>query len=205
MTAPAASPVPPILILAAGAGRRMRGTDKLLEPVGGVPLLRHIATQARAVGPLWVCLPPDAPQRRAVLVGLTCQIVPVPDADQGMSASLRRGVAALPTDAPGVMLVLADMPELSAADFQCMSNSFRTAPDQIHRAVNAQGQPGHPVVFPARLRGALGEVSGDQGARDILRSERVITVPLPGQRATTDLDTPEAWADWRADQPNRSI
>jgi CTP:molybdopterin cytidylyltransferase MocA len=60
--------------------------------------------------------------------------------------------------------------------------------------------PGHPVLFPARLRPALLRLKGDQGARDILRTEadQILPLPLPGSRAVTDLDTPEDWAAWRA-------
>ena len=36
------------IVLAAGAARRMRGRDKLLEPVGGRPVLRVVAEAARA-------------------------------------------------------------------------------------------------------------------------------------------------------------
>ncbi len=40
----------PILILAAGASTRMRGRDKLMEPVEGRPLIRRQAEMARAAG-----------------------------------------------------------------------------------------------------------------------------------------------------------
>ena len=39
--------------------------------------------------------------------------------------------------------------------------------------------------------------TGDDGARDLLKGETVTSVPLPGDHATLDLDTPEAWARWR--------
>ena len=38
-----------ILILASGFARRMRGADKVLQPVGGIPLLRRLAIAARQI------------------------------------------------------------------------------------------------------------------------------------------------------------
>jgi CTP:molybdopterin cytidylyltransferase MocA len=65
------------------------------------------------------------------------------------------------------------------------------------RATDIRGRAGHPVGFPARLLPALLDVSGDLGAREVLTRNPPQPVPLPGQRATLDLDTPEDWAAWR--------
>jgi CTP:molybdopterin cytidylyltransferase MocA len=70
--------------------------------------------------------------------------------------------------------------------------------DTVVRAASEDGQPGQPVVFPARLRPDLLALTGDAGGRDILRREEVMLVPLPGRRALTDLDTPEDFAAWRS-------
>lgn len=125
--------------------------------------------------------------------------VPVPDAAAGMAASLRAGLAAVP-EGRGVMLVLADLPDLSADDLVAVLARWRDRPGRILRGADSDGQPGHPVCFPADLRGALERVTGDQGAREVLSAHaaRVELVRLPGRHATTDLDTPEDWARWRA-------
>lgn len=188
-----------ILLLAAGASRRMRGADKLLEPVAGEPLLRRQARAALATGaPVVATLPPGAAARRAVLEGLDLRIVEVPDAAEGMGASIRAGVAALPEGASGVLLLLADLPELGAGDLAAMLARHAAAPGAVLRATSADGRPGHPVVFPARLFPALAALRGDAGARAVLEGAAVVPVPLPDARATTDLDTPEAWAEWRS-------
>lgn len=64
----------------------------------------------------------------------------------------------------------------------------------------ARGTPGHPVVLPRRLFPSLLELRGDQGARALLAQEEesLRLIPLPGANATTDLDTAEDWAAWRA-------
>ena len=180
----------------------MRGGDKLLEQVAGQPLLRVMLERAVAAaeGSVLCALPgPDHP-RSACLGGLTVTPVFVSDAAEGMGASIRAGAAALPADASAVMILPADMPELTADDLRAMLTAHKDAPDAILRAVDRDGIQGHPVIFPADLFPALGTCHGDTGARDVLRShsDRIMTVSLPDRHATIDLDTPEDWAAWRA-------
>jgi molybdenum cofactor cytidylyltransferase len=196
-------PPPAILILAAGAASRMRGEDKLLQPVGGQLLLARIAGQALATGlPVLVVLPPDRPARLAALQPTGAQHVIAEEAGLGMAHSLAAGVAALPADR-AVMLLLADLPEITTADLLRVADHHRAAPASILRGAGADGTPGHPVLFPPGFRAELLALRGDEGARSLLQRHRALVqlVPLPGQHATTDLDTPEAWAAWRAANP----
>lgn len=193
---------PEILILAAGASSRMRGADKLMEPVAGQPLIAHLARQALATGcPVTVALPPGGGARETALDGLPVTRLRVPAPEDGMAASLTAGLAALPQPAP-VLLLLGDMPEITAADLSRVLAAHAAAPDRIHRGAGSDGTPGHPVLFPPWARADLANLSGDQGARAVLtrHAARVTLVPLPGDHATTDLDTPEDWARWRAAQ-----
>lgn len=191
---------PVILILAAGESSRMAPRDKLLEPVGGIPLLRHATLNAVATGlRVLVTLAPDRPLRAAVLADLDVQKVVVDNAVQGMSVSLKAGLAATHTQTP-VMLLLADLPDLTAADLSNTLTAWRECPDLILRGTDRGGRPGHPVCFPPWAKPALLGLTADQGARDFLKSAQARTrfLPLPDHHATTDLDTPEDWARWRA-------
>ncbi|MCM2562382.1 nucleotidyltransferase family protein [Lutimaribacter sp. EGI FJ00015] len=189
-----------ILILAAGQSSRMRGADKLAEPVDGTALLSVVARRALDTGlPVWVTLPALFHPRGALLPR-GAQPVPVPDADEGMAASIRAGVAALPATVSGVMILPADMPEITTDDMMQMAE---THDGGILRATSADGTPGHPVIFPRYTFAQLQNISGDNGARSVIfaNSDALRLCALPGTHATTDLDTPEAWADWRARQP----
>ncbi|GHF55870.1 nucleotidyltransferase family protein [Seohaeicola zhoushanensis] len=193
----------PIILLAAGASSRMRGTDKLLEIVDGQPLLRRQAARARGVttGPVLVALPPPPHPRYAALSGLDVKPIPVPDASEGMNASLRQAFAALPPDAPAAMLMLADLPELTERDLNVVAQAVDlTSETLIWRGSTEDDKPGHPIVFTAALFPAFANLTGDGGGREVVAQAgtRVQLVPLPGQHARLDLDTPEDWAAWRA-------
>ncbi|MFO1207650.1 MAG: nucleotidyltransferase family protein [Amaricoccus sp.] len=188
------------VILAAGAGRRMRGADKLLEPVAGRPALRAVAEAALAsrAAEVVVVLPPEAPARRAALAGLPVCIVDAADAAEGIAASLRAGLAAVEDRADALVVLLADMPEVDGAAIDRVIAAFDPgARAAIWRAASADGLPGHPVLFGRRHFPALAALTGDQGARGLLRAAAVVAVPTPGRGAIIDLDTPEDWAAWR--------
>ena len=185
-----------IVIPAAGSASRMRGTDKLLEPVQGHALLRRQVLTALPLAPVLVTLRPDDP-RQAVLRGLEVTLIQVPDAATGLAASLRRAAAAVTS---ALMILPADMPDLTTEDLATVIAAFDLAPDTIHRGASSGGTPGHPVILPQRLLPEIMQLSGDEGARSLVARHGVTLVPLPADHALTDLDTPEDWAAWRAAQ-----
>jgi molybdenum cofactor cytidylyltransferase len=186
-----------ILLLAAGQSSRMRGRDKLLEEIDGQTLLRLMAGRACKAGvAVRVVLGPDQAARQATLADLSVEIITAAQSD-GMAASIRAGVAGLKGP---VLIVLADMPEITAQDLYLMVSLGAHAPTAILQAASPAGIPGHPVLFPADLLPELSQLRGDQGAKAVLTKQaaRVTLLPLADARATVDLDTPEDWAAWHA-------
>lgn len=195
----------PILILAAGQSTRMRGIDKLMLEIDGVPLLRRTAVMAcnATDGAVLVALPAKPHPRWAALDGLDVTAIAIPNAAEGMNASLRTGVAALSNDSAAVMILLADLPNLTKNDITCVIQSVDTKRNiNIWRGVTEDGKPGHPVVFHHRLFPELCALTGDSGAQSVVRThvDEVTLVPLPNQNARLDLDTPEDWDHWRKNQ-----
>ncbi|MBY4892335.1 nucleotidyltransferase family protein [Rhodobacteraceae bacterium N5(2021)] len=186
-----------IVLLAAGTSSRMRGADKLLESVDDQPLLRLMAKRCVKAGPTRIVLGPDQPNRRAALDGIDVEIVEAEGTD-GMAASLRAGVSGLKNQS--VMIALADMPEITASDLHLLFSLHDQGLSPIIQAAGEDGTPGQPVVFAPKYLKHLGKLQGDEGARSILKAHArdVALIPLKGDRATTDLDTPEDWATWRA-------
>ena len=195
---------PAILLLAAGRASRMRGQDKLTRQVDGEALLHRaarIALDADTGGGVRVVLPRGHATRRAALDGLPVAVTETDDWAEGMAGSLRAGLADIPDTASGVIVALADMPDVTADHYRALAAAFD--PDtgaEIARSVAADGTRGHPVLFGRRFFEPLAALRGDTGAREVLRaaSDMVVDVPTPGQGAVTDLDTPEAWAAWEA-------
>ena len=189
-----------IVLPAAGASSRMRGRDKLLETIGGEPLLRRQARHALTTGCRVVVTLPvgDAPRREA-LRGLSVGIEEIPDAASGMSASLRRASALLgPGEALGVLLP--DVPGIGPEDIAAVLTAFRERGGKAAvRAASDTGTPGTPLFLPHDVAVRFGGLTGDEGGRRLLAGETVRLVRLEGDRATRDLDTPEDWAEWRAE------
>ncbi|CTQ50615.1 nucleotidyltransferase family protein [Jannaschia donghaensis] len=190
---------PAILILAAGASTRMRGSDKLLEEVDGTPLILRATRAALGVADQVIVALPPASHRRAWLGDTAATLVEV--GDRAMSASIRAGVAACTADA--LLIHLADMPEIDATALATVSSAWMAGHAPVLRATDADGAPGQPVVFDRNLFAELTDLAGDTGARDVIARHGVDTCALIGRAATTDLDTPEAWAAWRAANPSR--
>lgn len=194
-----------ILILAAGASTRMGGIDKLLQKVDNRPILRRTASIAVDTGcATYVVLPQHSHGRLAALAGLPLTQLEVEQADQGMSDSLRAGVAILPANHSAVMVVLADMPDVTGDDLARMIQQTKTTPNQVVRAMDTDGTPGHPVILPRRLFAKIAGLEGDSGAKPVLVGEDIAWVDLPDQHATMDLDTPEQWLAWRKANPFRN-
>ncbi len=192
-----------ILILAAGASRRMRGADKLLELVGGVAQLRRIAEFALETDwPVLVTLAQADGPRSAALSDLDVDLVTVEDAPEGIAASLRAGLSAHLISAGlehrtagGLMILPADMPDLQTEDLNAVIRAHTATPHMIHCGA-AGDKRGHPVILPTHLFPVVSQLRGDRGASNVLKEH---VTALPANRAILDLDTPEEWAAWRAD------
>ncbi len=194
----------PILILAAGRSSRMRGRDKHLEEIDGVPLLRRLALAALELGePVFVALPALPHPRAEALEGLDMTLLAIPEAEEGMSGTLRSAVARLP-QSEGLLLVLGDLAEIGAVEMRAVMAARADAPDKlIWRGATETGEPGHPILFDASLVPRFAELSGDGGGEGLVKPLKAQTclVPLPGRVARHDLDTPEDWDAFRKKTP----
>jgi CTP:molybdopterin cytidylyltransferase MocA len=174
------------LVLAAGAGTRFGdGESKLLADVGGRPVLERAVAAACAVAGLervLVVLGSRSTEIRARIDFGRAETTVCPDWAFGQAASLRCGLQAL-TGASKVIVTLGDAPLVTAAAIA----RFLGEPGRT-RAVYG-GRPGHPVVLgPEEIVAALG-LSGDQGARELLRGGREIEA---GHLCSgRDVDTPD--------------
>lgn len=190
------------VVLAAGRGTRMPGANKLLEPVGGVPVVRRVTEAAIAAGaePVLVVTGHDKGRVEAALDGLPVTVVDNPSYADGLSTSLAAGIGAVPPDCQGAVVMLGDMPLVDAALVRRLMAAFAPAEGRLVAVPVVEGRRGNPVLWSRRFFPALAALEGDVGARSILaaHSEAVVEVESTGPGATLDVDTSDALAEARA-------
>ncbi len=185
------------LVLAAGRSTRMGGPNKLLEHVGGRPLVRRAVEAALAskAEPVVVVTGNAADDVAAALDGLDVTLAHNPDFAMGLSTSLARGLAALPETVAGAVVCLADMPGIDADLLDTLIGGFVEAPEGTILVPTVDGKRGNPVVWSRRYFAALAAVSGDVGGRALIGENAAAVVELPvGSEALADVDTPDALA-----------
>lgn len=168
------------VLLAAGAARRF-GSQKLLHPVAGAPLVRHSAESllSAALEAVLVVVGSDAHAVRAALDGLPVRIVEATDWEEGMAASLRAGVGALGDDVEAVVIALGDEPSVGAGVIDPLVAAWRTGAALVV-APTFGGAQRPPVLFDRALFPELLALRGDHGARRVIARDpaRVQLVPL---------------------------
>lgn len=183
------------VLLAAGQSRRMGGPNKLLAELEGEPLVRRAAAAALASGVASVTavVGHQAAAVRRALVGLPIAFVDNPDYADGLSTSLRAGIAALPEGAEAAMVCLADMPGVTAPVIARLIAAFREREGAAIVVPTAGGKRGNPVLWSRHFFPALTAIAGDVGARHLIGENRDAVVEVEvGPAAALDLDTPEA-------------
>ncbi|GAA4843792.1 nucleotidyltransferase family protein [Kitasatospora terrestris] len=196
----------PALVLAAGGGRRLGGRPKALLPYRGRPLLEHALAVARDAGcaPLLAVLGAAAEEVRERVDTGDCRLVDNPDWATGMGSSLRAGLAALPADAPAVLVLLVDTPGVTPAAAARLLAAHRAGAGLAAAAYG--GRRGHPVLIGRRfLAEAAAGASGDAGARALLAAHpgELVLVECGDVADPDDLDTPADLARWTATDPKR--
>jgi CTP:molybdopterin cytidylyltransferase MocA len=173
------------LILAAGAGTRFGSESKLLADLGGRPLLEWAVAAQCAVPELErvvVVLGAHAADVAARVDLMRGELQVCEDWEAGQAVSLRCGLSVL-GDVDKVIVTLGDAPLVSPEVVALMA-----AQPPGTRAVY-DGRPGHPVVLGRDQMSALASLSGDQGARGLLRHGPVVEVGY--LCSGRDVDTPE--------------
>lgn len=188
------------VILAGGSSSRL-GRPKQLLPLGDHPVLAHTLAHALAadLDSVVVVLGHEAATVREQIDLAGAQVVVNPDYRAGQSTSLRAGLAALPPDADAALFILGDQPLIGADIHNALVAARRTTGAPIVLPTY-EGVRGNPVLIASELFPELAGVSGDQGARGVIRAHKdaVHEVPIPGPSPTDDLDTEEDYARLQA-------
>ncbi|MCO6385465.1 NTP transferase domain-containing protein [Aliihoeflea sp. 40Bstr573] len=194
-SAAATRPVVHAAILAAGRSSRMHGPNKLLAEFDGEPLIRRVAEAVTnsSVDATHVVLGHQRDRVASALGGLDLAMVENPEYADGLSTSLKAAERALPPEVNGLLVVLGDMPGVTAKAIDAMLEAFAGAGGQaIIRATDA-GKRGNPVLLPRALFAQIERIEGDTGARHLVECAALPVVDVElGAAASLDLDTQEA-------------
>lgn len=177
------------VLLAAGGSRRF-GSQKLVSMLGGVPLVRHAATTlARSTDALVIVLGHEAEAVRAALSDVDAVVVENPDWSQGLSSSVKCGVAALPAGVEAIVVALGDQPRIDPLVVRSLIECWRAGGKPIVSA-RYRGERGHPVLFDRAVFPQLEMLRGDVGARTMFeQSPDLVAYVDVDSEVPVDVDT----------------
>lgn len=196
-----------IVVMAGGASRRLGKPKQLLE-LGGEPLVRHtvrtaLGSQANEV---IVVLGNLAGEIGAAIGDLGQRNVVNERFAEGQSTSMIAGLSAVSDEAAAVIMMLGDQPTVTSALLDELIDRFRATNARIVQPYYDDGNPGNPVLIHRDLFAELLQVTGDVGARDVVRSHRTdverVDVPSPHPLdVDTDGDYEALVGNWQRAHP----
>lgn len=180
------------IVLAAGRSARMAPRNKLLEQIDGEPMIRRVVTNVLEGGikPVIVVTGHEAERVGQALSVLDVTLVFNPHYAEGMSTSLKAGLAALPSSVEGAMICLGDMPGVENSVFRDLLAAF-TGPDAICVPVH-QGHRGNPVLWGSAYFAEMMALTGDSGAKSLMirHGDRLTEVNVGTDAIFHDVDAP---------------
>jgi molybdenum cofactor cytidylyltransferase len=172
----------------------MGSSVKPLLEVDGIPMVVASAYAALGSGlqPVVVVVGHRGELVREALSGLPVTIVENPEYRDGLGASIRSGVGALPTGLDGVVFLLADMPRVRSAHIDRLISAFAEAGGRAICVPTYAGRRGNPVLWGAHYLPDLLALAGDIGGRGLLarHADRVREVEMPDDAVLIDVDQP---------------
>ncbi len=191
------------IVLAAGRSSRMRaGGNKLVQPLGGRPMVRHAVEAALEsdASEVVIVTGSEKAQVEAALKELPVKFVDNPDFAMGLSTSLICGLNTLSAECDGALVLLGDMPAVDAGLLGRLIAAFDPLESRAIIVPVHGGRRGNPVLWGRRFFPEMRELTGDAGARALfgLYPELICEVEAGSDAPLTDIDTHEALSAFRA-------
>lgn len=180
----------------------MAPNDKLMLPIHGQPLLRHVAKHVLSFNiPTLVALPPKPHARWGALEGLALTMASHSGSEEGLAGTLRAAVATLHYSVTHLCVVLADLPDIKFQNFEEVFEQVKANPKAaIWRPLGPKGQPAHPTVFHHRTFSSFAKISGDTGAKTVIESfgDALHEFSSILHTGSYDIDTPQDYQTYLA-------
>ncbi len=197
--APRSAPAIAAVVMAAGRSSRMAPHNKLLvtDKAGKTMIARVVdnvlSSHAR---PVLVVTGYQAEQIEQTLGGRPVRYVHAADFAEGMSASLKAGIGAVPPDCAAAIVCLGDMPLVTGRMIDRVISMYNPDAGRLIVQPTFRGKPGNPMLWDKRYFGEILKISGDSGARSLLvkYAEAVVGVEMADDAVLRDFDTAESLA-----------
>jgi molybdenum cofactor cytidylyltransferase len=197
--APRNAPVIAAVVLAAGRSRRMAPYNKLLvaDRTGKTMIARVIdnvlSSKAR---PVLVVTGHMATEVEQVLGGRPVRLVHAADYVDGLAASLKAGIAAVPPEAAAALVCLGDMPLVTGRMIDRLLEAYDADEGRLIVLPTFRGKQGNPMLWDRRFFVEILQLTGDSGARAMLsrHMEHVAEVEMGEDAVLRDFDTTDALA-----------
>lgn len=180
------------IVLAAGRSTRM-GRNKLVLPMGGEPVLQRVLDalkESRIDETVVVLGSGEEEVRRTVDLDGT-KVVVNPHYAEGMSTSIRAGLAGVNPSTDAAVMVLGDQPFLTPALLDRLIGAFLREKAPVVVPVSL-GKRGNPVLFARSVFPEVMRVSGDRGAKKVVEAlgTKALEVKVKDPKEVLDIDTP---------------
>ena len=195
--APRSAPTIAAVVLAAGRSRRMAPHNKLLvADKTGKPMIARVVDNVLSskARPVLVVTGHQADQVQHALGGRPVRYVHAPDYAEGLSASLKAGIAAVPEECAAALVCLGDMPLVTGRMIDRLLSAYDPDEGRLIVLPTFRGKQGNPMLWDREFFGEILEISGDSGARYLLGQhlESVAEVEMSDDAVLRDFDTTES-------------
>ncbi len=195
--APRSAPTIAAVVLAAGRSRRMAPHNKLLiADRTGKPMIARVVDNVLSSNarPVLVVTGHQAEQIQHTLGGRPVRYVHAADYAEGLSASLKAGIAAVPEECSAALVCLGDMPLVTGRMINRLLSAYDPDEGRLVVLPTFRGKQGNPMLWDRRFFPEILQISGDSGARFLLGKhlESVAEVEMADDAVLRDFDTTDS-------------
>jgi len=195
--APRPAPTIAAVVLAAGRSRRMAPHNKLLvTDKAGKPMIARVVDNVLSSNarPILVVTGHQAEQVEHALGGRPVRYVFAPSYSDGLSASLKAGIAAVPPECSAAVVCLGDMPLVTGRMIDRLLSMYDPDEGRLIVLPTFRGKQGNPMLWDRRFFPEILQITGDSGARFLVgkHAETVVEVEMADDAVLRDFDTTES-------------
>ena len=195
--APRSAPTIAAVVLAAGRSRRMAPHNKLLvADRTGKPMIARVVDNVLSSNarPVLIVTGHQSEQVQHILGRRPVRYVHAADYAEGLSASLKAGIAAVPEECAAALVCLGDMPLVTGRMIDRLLSAYDPDEGRLIVLPTFRGKQGNPMLWDRRFFPEILQITGDSGARFLVGKhvEVVAEVEMADDAVLRDFDTTDS-------------